>query len=535
MRPILLFIVLCVLSFEVSGQQATLLKNINPGSAGSFNFDTDIPAIVYKDKLYFVAKNAESGVELWVYDGTNTELFMDINPGSKSADVDFMFIIKDKLLFAADDGVHGYEWWETDGTTANTKLLIDLLPGSASGLSKCCYSYSSRFFHVFKNELYFNGNVPNNGIRFYKTDGTAAGTVQLAQLNHPQRSAEGFLEWKGNLYFKVYSEGLWKTDGTPAGTVLIKEYDFNPEFDPKYLTDMGDYILFSNAYNEDIWRTDGTKDGTVMVKKMFYSASQNNVGHYFFRYGNEAFFPGSNPANNTEMWKTNGTEAGTVQVSEIETDPGFIAFYPKRRVAFKNKIFYLGGKNGLGSQIYILDPATGNTKLLVDLKAKTGGEVYFQTDLIANQKFIFFVGGRAFDRELWYSDGSEAGTFEIKISPSDESTPERLTFYKDKLFFFANGNNTGHEPHVVDVTQLISSAKEENKIEFAHFPNPAQDYLLIESEKEPETAEIYDATGRLEATYIESGNLDIKTIQPGIKILKLKINNQFYFSRFIKL
>jgi hypothetical protein len=63
----------------------------------------------------------------------------------------------------------------------------------------------------------------------------------------------------------------------------------------------------------------------------------------------------------------------------------------------------------------------------------------------------------------------------------------------------------------------------------------AQDYLLIESEKQPETAEIYDATGRLEATYSGSGNLDIKTMQPGIKILKLKINNQVYFTGFIKL
>lgn len=536
MKPILLLLSLFTFLTQVNGQQATLLKNINPGAAASFYFDTDIPTIVYKDKLYFVANNTESGVELWVYDGTTTELFMDINPGNKSAFVDFMFVLNDKLLFVADDGVHGYEWWISDGTKANTKLLIDLMPGAANGLSKCCFSYASRNFHIFKNELYFNGNVTGNGTRLFKTDGTATGTKQVAKLNEEQRTADGFLEWKGNLYFTSTFEGLWKTDGTTAGTVQIKAYSsFPTTFDPKYLTDMGDYILFSNGYEEEIWRTDGTQSGTVLVKPMFYSQAQNNVGHYFFRYGNEAFFPGSNPAFNTEMWKTNGTEAGTVQVSEIDITPGSYAFYPKRRIEFKNKIYYLGGKNGIGNQIYILDPATGTTKLLIDLKAKAGGEVYFQTDLVTNQKYIFFVAGAPFDRELWYSDGTEAGTFQIKISPNDESTPERLTFYKNKLFFFANGNNTGHEPHVVDVTGLMSSTQEIHPERIVFYPNPAQDELHILSESIPKQVEIFDALGRLEGSYFYNSTLDISGFQTGIKMIKVNMDGKIYFSKFIKM
>ncbi len=540
MNHILHFLLFMMISLNTFAQQATLLKNINPGSAGSFDFLTDISTFEYKDRLYFVANSSEFGIELWVYDGEKTELFKDINPGPNSADIDFMFQLGDKMIFAANDGVHGYEFWTTDGTPENTKLMIDLLPGAEDGLSKCCYSYSSRNYHVFNDELYFNGNRPNFGVRFYKTNGTAEGTIELAALNGNQRYASGFLEWKGDLYFEVLFEGLWKTDGTPAGTVQIRDED-NPgsdDFEPSYLTDMGDYILMNSGYNEDIWVSDGTTDGTKFVKKMFYSAAQNNVGHHFFRYGNKAYFPGSNPGFNTEMWRTDGTEAGTIQVSEIETaiNP-FIPAYPKRRVVMKNKIYYLGGKQELGSQIYVIDPITDETELLINFKEKIDGQVYFQTDLVTNGKHIFFVAGRAFDRELWYSDGTESGTFEVKISSNGESTPERLTFYKDKLFFFANGNNNiGFEPHIINLNSLLSRTENYVQNQNFFFPNPTSNKLNLILENNIKKVEIFNITGRLEATFYDSENLDISTLHSGIKVIRVLDNtNKLYSGRFLKI
>ncbi|MBK7804891.1 MAG: T9SS type A sorting domain-containing protein [Saprospiraceae bacterium] len=526
------FMLISVISFC---QQVMLLKNINPGAAGSFNFGTDTPTFEYKDRLYFVANSPEFGIELWVYDGEKTELFKDINPGANSAVVDFIFQVGDKMVFAADDGVHGYELWVSDGTPENTKLMIDLLPGSGDGLSKCCYTYSSRFFHVFNNELYFNGNRPNFGIRFFKTDGTAQGTVELAALNGSQRQASGFLEWKGNLYFEVLFEGFWKTDGTPSGTKQIKEG--TNDFEPNYLTDMGEYILMANGYDNDIWISDGTLAGTKLVKKMFHPAAVNNVGHYFLRFGNKAYFPGSNPASNTEMWKTDGTELGTVQVSEIEIaiNP-FIPEYPKRRVVLKDKIYYLGGNQELGSQIFVIDPITDKTELLIDLKDKINGQVYFQTDLVANEKHIFFVAGNAFDRELWYSDGTEAGTFEVEISTNGESTPERLTLFKDKLFFFAQGNSVGYEPHVLDLNKLISSTKNYEKNGNFFFPNPVFNQLNLILENTIKKAEVFDIAGRLEAVYYDSESLNVSNLNPGMKFIRvLDSSNTVHSSRFLKM
>ena len=526
-------------AFFLQGQKAQLLKDIHPGNGGSFNFLTEKPVLEYQGKLYFVANSPEYGLELWVYDGATTELFMDINPGAAGSDVDFLFEVGNKLLFAANDGVHGYEWWVSDGTTGGTQLLIDLMPGTADGLSKCCYSYASRKFHVFKDELYFNGNTTNWGYRLYKTDGTPEGTVELKMLNEHQRTASGFLEWKEQLFFEVYFEGLWKTDGTPEGTIQLKSKADGPDsedFEPGYLTDMGDYMLLINGYDHDLWRSDGTPEGTVLIKKMFYPAAQNNVGHYFFRKGSNAYFPGSNPANNTELWKTDGTITGTSMVTEIETDPGFIAFYPKRRVLFKDKIFYLGGKNGVGNQLFYTDGTAAGTQMLIDLKSKINGEVYFQTDLVATEDYLFFVAGKAFDRELWYSDGTAEGTYEIEIANNGESTPERFFLYGNQLFFYASGDGIGYEPHVLDVDQLMTSHTKVSIPTLTVYPNPAIVEINLITDQIPSIIELYDLFGNQEAIFYNTRTIDISPLKPGMKFLKIfDGKNAVSKSRFLKL
>ncbi len=71
------------------------------------------------------------------------------------------------MFFSADDGVNGEEFWKSDGTAAGTVLVKNIRAGNLP-------SRPNRMTPV-NGELFF---VANDGITgLWKSDGTAAGTV----------------------------------------------------------------------------------------------------------------------------------------------------------------------------------------------------------------------------------------------------------------------------------------------------------------------------------------------------------------------
>lgn len=109
-------------------------------------------------RLFFVARDATHGAELWVTDGSaaGTRIVRDIQPGAPSSAPDGLVAAGNRVFFAADDSVSGRELWVSDGTAEGTRRVWDLNPGLLSS--------SPSNLTVIGGTLYFAADDGKTGV-----------------------------------------------------------------------------------------------------------------------------------------------------------------------------------------------------------------------------------------------------------------------------------------------------------------------------------------------------------------------------------
>ncbi|MBL8828194.1 MAG: hypothetical protein JNM18_14535, partial [Planctomycetaceae bacterium] len=106
-----------------------LVRDIFPGASNaSPGFFAEV-----NGTLYFRARDATNGYELWKSDGSSagTLLVNDINTGANSANPKYLTNVNGTLYFSANDGTNGYELWKSDGSSMGTVLVQDIRPGAS--------------------------------------------------------------------------------------------------------------------------------------------------------------------------------------------------------------------------------------------------------------------------------------------------------------------------------------------------------------------------------------------------------------------
>lgn len=75
------------------------------------------------------------------------------------------------MYFATNNGLNGTELWKSDGTAAGTVMVKDINSGTGHSLPKNLINVNGT--------LYFTADDGTNGYELWKTDGTVAGTVKV--------------------------------------------------------------------------------------------------------------------------------------------------------------------------------------------------------------------------------------------------------------------------------------------------------------------------------------------------------------------
>jgi ELWxxDGT repeat protein len=343
--------------------------------------------------------------------------------------------------------------WKSDGTAAGTVRVKDINPGSDSS--------SPRSLTNVSGTLYFIANDGTTGRELWKSDGTEAGTVLVKEIlpgTSQSSYPSGLMNVGGTLYFVANdgsSPGLWKSDGTTAGTQLVKHIGIASS-----LTNASGTLYFAagdGASGFELWKSDGTDAGTVLVKDInpgLPSSAISNVTNV----GGTLYFQANDGTTGVELWKSDGTDGGTVLVKDIR--PGSSNAFTPNSSSFTNvdgTLYFVANDGTSGNELWKSDGTVAGTVRVKDIRNGSSGSFpsYSVLKLSNVGGTLYFVANNGPNGyELWKSDGTAAGTVLVKDFTGDatSSNPSNITEANGRVYVVATSPQCGREIWVADLT-----------------------------------------------------------------------------------
>ncbi len=479
--------------------QSTSLGDVRPGTGSSIDLSY-APSSVAQGAdavaapwggFVFTADDGTHGRELWVTDGTaaGTRLLKDIDPGSAGSFSHGLTALNGAVYFSAL-GAEGEELWKTDGTAAGTTLVKDIYAGGNGS--------SPQELTAVGGRLFFLAYDPTFGEQLWRSDGTEAGTIRMAGpagdplgfgFSPPGYGRHGLSDVNGKLLFLADDQAggsVWTSDGVTGAVRVATVGSFaSLLMADGYATGGGQLAFRGGTQGEEIWTSDGTAAGTVRVASglsqtsSFFIDNGTTYGREAFgAYHDRLFFPaftdGSDAFSSSNLWATDGTAAGTVAVTSIWSPERFRAVGSHLLFEASNFLwvydipgglnnitapqvfdlttlggtaFFASGYASTGKELWKTDGTQGGTALVADLVPGTGS---------SNPQLLTAAGGKLFFQattagagtELWVSDGTAAGSFQVAdLEPGGaSSSPQNLTAGGGGLLFFtAATSGSGRE------------------------------------------------------------------------------------------
>lgn len=395
------------------------------------------------------------------------------------------------FIFEGSDEIHGDEFWITDGTTAGTRLLQDAVPGLGDlGPSRLTRA---------GNRIFFVGTTPETGQELWSIH-TATHEIELVRDIRPGPRGSfpgGFLAVDDVVYFEandgVEGRELWKSDGTAAGTVRVTEIEAGDTFTViSQLQLAGDVLVFFSrtSVDDELGLLDTTDDSFTRVD---IDPAGSSFPQGLTTFEDEVYFTAATPAAGHELWRTNGTPAGTTMVDDLlpgagssnavpvgvhdgalyvvgddgaigrelyttsgmggldlvrDIEPGATGSSPGSIVSIGDVALFRATTSTEGPELWRTDGTPGGTALVADIHP-TDGAGLGTLHPIPGGRAVFNADDGVHGQELWVSDGTEAGTSLVA-----DLTPGPVGSYASDVAPFGDGALLGVSRDSLDGDEL---------------------------------------------------------------------------------
>jgi ELWxxDGT repeat protein len=232
-----------------------------------------------------------------------------------------------------------------------------------------------------------------------------------------------FIDLNGVLLFHTRIDrgmGLFRSDGTAAGTAQIATLDVGT-FDASGV--FGGVLYFGAsdaAAGQELWKTDGTAAGTVRVKDI-YPGPRPSSPRLFRVAGGRLLFVATDAFTASAFWTTDGTEAGTVLTYAADR------FFSQSGIdgvsAVGQSLYFSTSTLGIGSTVWESDAAFGNVRRLRDFPYDNDYRADSFTP--AGDRVVFRAYSRTYGTNLWSTDGTPEGTLPIRGGRGADERPRR--------------------------------------------------------------------------------------------------------------
>ena len=360
-------------------------------------------AIAFGSRVLFIFYDAYgSKRNLWVSDLTSagTQKIFELN----GSNMEFFGATSSTAFFRIrDNTTSNYLLYRTDGTSAGTVLIADLGASSNSIADSL----------IIGNILYL---IMNDGGDSYALRAVTSNSTALTTITDQWNNIGSLTDLNGALAYQTTFDGVSPSEykfWVTSGTTLSADTAISAVTPTNIATSRGssfDSVISSgsNLYffrGLVLYKSDGTAAGTAAVKNFSRESESiftNEISFMFALSGGKAligaYYLTDSGTKETQLWITDGTAIGTVKALSLD----YSASFEDGPISFFGKLdeFVINSDDGNKSALYETDGTVAGTRLISTLSSDgIDADISGLTNV---NNYLFFSGdNRVVGQEPW--------------------------------------------------------------------------------------------------------------------------------------